>query len=276
MIIRKPPNLTLTLFRHQFTPRGGTVTLRFRIEHAGDRILLNGAIKDTGMGMSKEEMSNLFQRFGQSSRTIQAEFGGTGLGLTICQEIVTLQDGKMSVESEKGKGSTFSFTAYYQPASDEDVNEYMQKTPGASRRGSSSPAPSPSTEASEKTIHAALDAFMPTLTTTLTGQASPTGLPEEQKRQLIQFKEKLEEEQAVRPAFRFKHILVAEDNLINQNIMKTYLKKLNYKFTIVANGQEVLDTFVNKTHDEPIDVVLMDCEVGLANGFGYYCVEKSD
>lgn len=215
------------------------------------------------MGMSKEEMSNLFQRFGQSSRAIQAEYGGTGLGLSICQEIVTLQGGKMSVESEKGHGSTFSFTAYYQPASEEDVKDYLRKTPGQSRRGSVSPVASPVSEPGEATGAAAINAFIPTLTTTITGQSSPSALPEEQQARLTTLKAQLEAEQADREPFRFKHILVAEDNGINQNIMKTYLKKLGYQYTIVNNGQEVLDTFVNKAHDVPIDVILMDCEVSV-------------
>lgn len=211
--------------------------------------------------MSKAEMSNLFQRFGQSSRSIQAEYGGTGLGLSICQEIVTLQGGKMSVESEKGKGSTFSFTAYYQPASEEDVREYLRKTPGPSRRGSISPVSSPISEPGEASAAAAINAFIPSLTTSITGQASPSALPEDQQAKLKSLKSQLEAEQAEREVFRFKHILVAEDNGINQNIMKNYLKKLGYQYSIVNNGQEVLDTFVNKSHEVPIDVILMDCEV---------------
>ncbi|KAK9894926.1 hypothetical protein P389DRAFT_86410 [Cystobasidium minutum MCA 4210] len=250
----------------KFTPRGGQVTLRFKVSQENGRILLHGSIIDTGMGMSKEEMSNLFQRFGQSSRAIQAEYGGTGLGLSICQEIVTLQGGKMSVESEKGHGSTFSFTAYYQPASEEDVKDYLRKTPGQSRRGSVSPIASPISEPGEATGAAAINAFIPTLTATITGQTSPSALPEEQQARLNMLKAQLEAEQADREPFRFKHILVAEDNGINQNIMKTYLKKLGYHYTIVNNGQEVLDTFVNKTHEPPIDVILMDCEMPVMDG----------
>lgn len=223
--------------------------------------MLTGAISDTGMGMSKAEMSNLFQRFGQSSRAIQAEYGGTGLGLSICQEIVTLQGGKMSVDSEKGKGSTFSFTAYYQPASEDDVNEYLRKTPGQSRRGSISPTPSPTSESSSATNKAAVGAFIPTITASITGQTSIASLPEAQQARLNELKKQFEAEQAEQEPFKFKHILVAEDNGINQNIMKTYLKKLGYNFTIVSNGQEVLDTFVNKPQEVPIDVILMDCEV---------------
>ena len=95
----------------------------------------------------------------------------------------------------------------------------------------------------------------------MTGQTSPSALPEDQQARLRSLKSQLEAEQAEREPFRFKHILVAEDNGINQNIMKNYLKKLGYQYTIVNNGQEVLDTFVNKSHEIPIDVILMDCEV---------------
>jgi len=67
------------------------------------------SVNDTGIGMPKDGLKNIFNCFKQENETITRKFGGTGLGLTICQKLVTLMGGEIWVESQKGKGSTFFF-----------------------------------------------------------------------------------------------------------------------------------------------------------------------
>lgn len=67
-------------------------------------------IKDTGIGLTSEQIDRLFVPFSQADPTIARDYGGTGLGLSICKQCVELMKGRIWVESEKGKGSTFSFT----------------------------------------------------------------------------------------------------------------------------------------------------------------------
>ncbi|WP_435275345.1 response regulator [Psychrobium sp. nBUS_13] len=71
---------------------------------------LKFSVTDEGIGIGEEQLQRLFKAFSQADVSVTRRYGGSGLGLTICKELVELMDGAISVESELGKGSTFSFT----------------------------------------------------------------------------------------------------------------------------------------------------------------------
>jgi len=94
----------------KFTEKG-FVTIELSIEGANDgQAMYRFNICDTGIGMTEEQMSKLFQAFSQADTSTTRKFGGSGLGLTICQRLVELMGGEIGVDSEKGKGSCFWFT----------------------------------------------------------------------------------------------------------------------------------------------------------------------
>ncbi|HLL16890.1 MAG TPA: ATP-binding protein [Pyrinomonadaceae bacterium] len=91
----------------KFTPRGGHVSVR--VELAGDN-LARIAVADTGVGIAKDDLPVLFDKYEQARHRATRGEKGTGLGLYITRQLVELHGGMISVESEVGRGSTFSFT----------------------------------------------------------------------------------------------------------------------------------------------------------------------
>ena len=92
--------------------KSGEITIRVEMqEQQKDQAVLHFAVKDTGIGIPLDQQQSVFNAFAQADRSITRQFGGTGLGLAISSKLSRQMGGKMWVESESGKGSTFHFTA---------------------------------------------------------------------------------------------------------------------------------------------------------------------
>ncbi|MCY9589302.1 hybrid sensor histidine kinase/response regulator [Paenibacillus chitinolyticus] len=96
----------------KFTETGGIKVQVTNLGKAGDgsRIILQFRVRDTGIGIPAEKRNRLFQPFTQVDSSMTRKYGGTGLGLVICQNLVELMSGKMEVYSQEGQGTEFVFT----------------------------------------------------------------------------------------------------------------------------------------------------------------------
>lgn len=104
----------------KFTENGGIWINVSRVNQVGQQVFLHFEIKDNGEGITKEKQSAIFENFTQGSLQINRKFGGTGLGLSIVKNLLNLMNSEIHLDSELGKGSTFSFDlkfeAFEQPA----------------------------------------------------------------------------------------------------------------------------------------------------------------
>ncbi|MBA3921671.1 MAG: response regulator, partial [Nostocaceae cyanobacterium] len=169
----------------------------------GEMTSLLFSVRDTGIGISVEGQQKLFQSFSQVDASSTRQYGGTGLGLTICKQIVEQMGGEISVKSEIGQGSTFWFTAQFLV---QDINAITQPSV---------------VEMNSEGINRI-----------------------ELKNHQI-------------------NILIAEDNLVNQQVLLNQLENLGYRADFVVNGEQALAMLSQQNYD----IVLMDCQMPVIDGY---------
>jgi signal transduction histidine kinase/CheY-like chemotaxis protein len=111
----------------KFTSVGEVVVRVTTPTDKGDKVILTFAVTDTGIGISKEAKSAIFQEFEQAESSTTREYGGTGLGLAISKQLTEHMGGEIWVESELGQGSSFIFTVLFKKAHS-SVNESIETT----------------------------------------------------------------------------------------------------------------------------------------------------
>jgi signal transduction histidine kinase/DNA-binding response OmpR family regulator len=104
----------------KFTPEKGTISLNTQLEGEENGLcIIRIAVMDSGIGISREQQEKLFASFQQAESGTSRKFGGTGLGLAISKRIVEMMGGRIWIESEPGKGATFTFTVQMERGADE-------------------------------------------------------------------------------------------------------------------------------------------------------------
>ncbi len=90
----------------KFTRGGGRIEVILSVREAEECVILT--VRDTGVGIPKERLTSIFERFSQASRPVDSNMKGSGIGLSLCRDIVLLHHGEITVESRQGEGSSFN------------------------------------------------------------------------------------------------------------------------------------------------------------------------
>ena len=118
----------------KFTKEGTVSLIVDLVSEDEENVEIKFNVIDTGIGIPKDKLASVFESYTQAYTDITRRFGGTGLGLAITRELVTMQNGQINIESEPGKGSTFSVTLQFQKGIaenqatvDEQIAEMLEK-----------------------------------------------------------------------------------------------------------------------------------------------------
>lgn len=90
----------------KFTPNGGRIEVILSLREEAESVTLT--VRDTGIGIPKDKQGMIFERFAQASRAVDSNMKGSGIGLSLCRDIVTLHHGEISVDSRPGEGASFT------------------------------------------------------------------------------------------------------------------------------------------------------------------------
>lgn len=117
--------INLTNNAEKFTENGEIVLAVKVLPRMNNEIWVEFCVKDSGIGMTEEQQNRLFSAFTQADTSTSRVYGGTGLGLTICKQLVQLMGGEMSLHSKPGEGSVFTFTLPFLDSKKEMKDKYL-------------------------------------------------------------------------------------------------------------------------------------------------------
>jgi signal transduction histidine kinase/CheY-like chemotaxis protein/putative methionine-R-sulfoxide reductase with GAF domain/HPt (histidine-containing phosphotransfer) domain-containing protein len=237
----------------KFTEQGEVVIqVEAEADHEED-LELHFTVRDTGIGISEDKQTVIFEAFRQADGSATREYGGTGLGLAICQQLVELMGGRIWVESALGEGSTFHFTVKYQkqaPAR-RDVASIADAA-DLKRPQVSGEEPLLSLRLYEMLRKDATQAGHLHRTTFGAVQVAPQSLSKDGAGRPTPVPEQM-------PSLR---ILLADDNAAGQLVGQKMLEKIGCVVQVASNGLETLQML----EEGEFDLILMDVEMPEMDG----------
>jgi len=222
----------------------GSITIGARVDSdTNDKATLTFWVKDTGIGISPQQLENLFQPFSQADASTARKYGGSGLGLSICKSLIeTMMKGTIRLESQENVGTTAWFTVTFEKARPEVV--------AGDAQGPTSPiSQEPARPRSANTNLGAERGLVP---------ASYIDLAQIPKSEL--------------------RICIAEDNQINAKIAMQYMYRLGYsRVDTYENGLKAVEGLREKARQgKPYHIILMDVQMPVLDGYEATRLLRSD
>ena len=245
----------------KFTPLGGEIIFSVFLDTAypmtDGRTAVRFSVRDTGIGISDENKTKLFQTYSQINANETQGGKGTGLGLRICQDLIHKHGGNIGVESEVGHGSTFYFVIPFVATKSPNLDDHNVSNPLFSLETVFSTQLSNSSTKESKIVvdrklrtSSVIFAAAPVKCNHSPPLLAPVG-----------FKPPSPTENGLTTQ---KLFLVAEDNKFIRSVISRVFNQLNWPFVCVENGQEAFDYVVSNTSG--ISACIFDMYMPLKNG----------
>jgi CheY-like chemotaxis protein len=213
----------------------------------GELVYIRVQVEDTGCGLTPEEKQLLFERFAQASPRTHAHYGGSGLGLFISRQLAELHGGQIGVSSEAGVGSTFSFFIQARRL-------VIQEGPPIFRH-TSTPLNAIS-DAGADVAHSRVSTGL--------------SIPQLNNTHIASAPTKPKPKRLDTSHYSHLHVLIVEDNLVNQKVLSKQLQKAGITVSVADNGIMALKhletTEFQKANGIPLSIILMDLEMPEMDG----------
>jgi len=271
----------------KFTSEGYVKIVTRIVQDTHDSATIECSVEDTGIGIEEEVQRKLFKPFSQADSSTARRFGGTGLGLTICKNLVELMHGKIRLESKLDSGTTTTFTIPFKkpefkagtssPMVDFGLlPDRLQSEPSLSCRTSSIDEGKVLSDRLPPPLHSQRSA-VDSRATTGAATLPPPLLLLPPPPALSSSAEPSIGDVLVEPNQREQfHILVVEDNPINQQIAIKFISSLKFSVAAVWNGREALEYLLKATSPRPCpseaekyplpSLILMDVQMPVLDG----------
>ncbi|WQF87510.1 Putative PAS domain, signal transduction response regulator, receiver domain, CheY-like superfamily [Colletotrichum destructivum] len=245
----------------KFTNQGYVKFSVQKEKETSESIVVKFVVEDSGIGIEEEVRKKLFQPFSQGDASTARKFGGTGLGLTICKNLLELMHGEMTLESTLGSGTVATFWVPF--------NKPQQQRGGPLVEIGSIP----DRLQSEMSVSCNSSDFEQLLNTPPASGDSSQFLSDKHQvpsRRLSVRTPPASDEELLPRSERAKiRVLVVEDNAINQQIATKTIMKLGFSVTATWNGKEALEYMAaarQGKHAKP-DIILMDVQMPVIDGY---------
>ncbi|KAI8285409.1 Two-component system protein A [Colletotrichum sp. SAR 10_98] len=246
----------------KFTNQGYVKFSVQKEKETADNIIVKFIVEDSGIGIEEEVRKKLFQPFSQGDASTARKFGGTGLGLTICKNLLDLMHGDMTLESSLGNGTVATFWVPFSKPQGRQAGKPIVEIGSLPDRLQSEMSVSCNSSEFEQLIN----------TPPASGESSQflTDKYKSPSRRLSVRTPPASDEEMLPAAERAKiHVLVVEDNAINQQIATKTIMKLGFKVTAAWNGKDALEYMAaakDGKHPKP-DIILMDVQMPVIDGY---------